>query len=199
MVRNIRPILILEYGSGYSTIALAKALVDNGKGRLLTLENSPEWAKITSQRLSSDLTRVVELAVCTPEGVTRTGYFDTRSVSWARMAERRAMTWTSMRRPAQVGVMGLTYKEAAGLRPDLVLVDGPSKNWTTGYVDSFGRRPPPIVMDPLIHEQSYQLGTRLVLDWRPSNTRFLVNNLTRNWRFVSSSLSKQNYFTLIGN
>src|SRR5262245_16857483 len=196
LIRRKRPDLVLEYGSGYSTVAMAKALKDNGTGRLISLETSAEWASLTRSRLSAELAQIVQLRVCSPRVVTRTGYFDTRPIPWRRLRERHSFVWASDRRPSEVAIMGVAYQEAEHVNPDLILIDGPSPHWTNDYVDSFGMRPPAIVFDPLIHEESYRAGTHIILDWRLPNTRFLVNNLKRQWKYRSDRIRRQNHLRL---
>ena len=51
LVRRHRPKLILELGSGSSTVLLAAALRANGTGRLVTVEHDPEHRNRTAQSL----------------------------------------------------------------------------------------------------------------------------------------------------
>jgi Methyltransferase domain len=196
LIRRKRPDLVLEYGSGYSTAVMAKALKDNGSGKLVSLETSAEWGRVTVSRLPSGYAQIVELIVCSPRIVTRKGYFDTRPMPWARLRQRHSLVWASDRRPTEVAVMGVTYQEAEDLSPDVILIDGPSPHWTNDYVDNFGMRPPAIVFDPLIQEEGYRPDTYIILDWRLPNTRFLVNNFKRQWRYGSDRIRRQNHLQL---
>jgi hypothetical protein len=196
LVRRKRPSLVLEYGSGYSTAAMAEALKENGSGKLVSFETSAEWSRITEQRLGCGSAAYVELVLCSPEIKTLKGFFDTRPMPWARLRERHSLVWSGDRRPVEVGVMGFVYREAEQFTPDLILIDGPSGKRNKDYVDSYGSHPPTIVFDPLMQEHRYRSGAHIVLDSRLANSRFLVNNLKRDWRYRPDSIRRQNHLSL---
>jgi len=50
-VRTVRPRLILELGSGCSTVVMGTALLQNGQGRLCTVEPHAKWADSTNASL----------------------------------------------------------------------------------------------------------------------------------------------------
>lgn len=198
IVRAKKPKLVLEYGSGVSTILLAQALWQNGSGRLISLENAPEWVEVTRSRLPDHLREVCALRLSQPVIKTMRGFYDGRRVPWARRKRFGKRThWARMDRPLTVGATGLHYEEAGELRPDFILIDGPDAAWTPGYRDGLGTPLPAIVLDPLLHEENYAPGAHIVLDWRPENTRFLLGNLKRDWRFKTNSVRKQNHFVLV--
>jgi predicted O-methyltransferase YrrM len=60
-----RPLVVLEAGSGVSTVVLAKALQSSkGGGRLISLEHDPTWAERTRRQLVlHEVENVVELVV----------------------------------------------------------------------------------------------------------------------------------------
>lgn len=60
-VRTRRPRRVLEYGSGVSTLVMALALEKNGEGRLISLEPSEEWARLTQACLPERLRAISEV------------------------------------------------------------------------------------------------------------------------------------------
>lgn len=52
-VRRNKPQNVIEYGSGYSTLVIAEALLRNEKGLLVSIDHDPEWAFKAFNRLSS--------------------------------------------------------------------------------------------------------------------------------------------------
>lgn len=50
-VRKRQPRIILEFGSGISTICLAQALLDNGFGTLHSVDGDKKWAASTAKYL----------------------------------------------------------------------------------------------------------------------------------------------------
>lgn len=196
-IRQKKPALVLEYGSGVSTILMAQALWENGAGKLISLENAPGWAEVTRSRLPKRLEEVCQLLVAKPEIVTFKGFFDSRPVAIKRLNGLGATTFALSHRPVRIGLMGLRYREAEGLAPDVILIDGPGWGSVPEYRDSFGNALPSIVLDPLLHERSYKPGTHIVLDWRLPNTMFLVGNLSRRWRFKCDRVRRQNHLVLV--
>lgn len=56
LVRQIallRPRIVVECGSGVSTVLVAKLLKDHGGGRIYSLDHDPEWAAVTRKFLSA--------------------------------------------------------------------------------------------------------------------------------------------------
>ena len=70
LVADVRPRLVLECGSGSSTIAIARCLKTLG-GRVLSLEHNPEFARKTIETLRvlelNDVARVVTAPLTTRE------------------------------------------------------------------------------------------------------------------------------------
>lgn len=65
-VRLVKPRLVFEFGSGYSTTVLAEALDQNRRdhgveGRLVSLETEPLWARVTSDSLPAHLKDICEV------------------------------------------------------------------------------------------------------------------------------------------
>ena len=65
-IRRRRPGYVLEFGCGYSTLVIAKALYDNGGGEAWSLETEPYWANNTRQMIPHILDnhyRILEVGV----------------------------------------------------------------------------------------------------------------------------------------
>ncbi len=69
-VRERRPSVVWEFGSGWSTCFLAQAVADNHSGILYSLEADADWCRNTQSMLSPDVRPWVELRHVVPERVT---------------------------------------------------------------------------------------------------------------------------------
>jgi Methyltransferase domain len=54
-VRQRKPQIILEFGSGISTVCLAQALLENGSGRLYSVDDEERWATSTASSIPARL------------------------------------------------------------------------------------------------------------------------------------------------
>lgn len=64
MIRAQQPKLVVELGSGLSTLVMASALMRNGGGRLISIEHNEQWAAMTRIALqSSGLERWVDVRI----------------------------------------------------------------------------------------------------------------------------------------
>jgi predicted O-methyltransferase YrrM len=102
LVIEHRPRLVVECGSGSSTVVLARCLRSLG-GRVVTLEHDPAWARVTSELLRLH------------------GVADMASVVAAPLVERRTPDGRELR------WYGPEYEPFLGETIDLLLVDGPPK------------------------------------------------------------------------
>lgn len=57
-IRKERPLKVIEFGSGCSTIIMAQALYENGIGHLYTYEESEKWKKATESSLPKHVNNV---------------------------------------------------------------------------------------------------------------------------------------------
>lgn len=179
LVRTNRPSLILEYGSGCSTLVMAAALLENrkegrGEGEMLSIEGYDKWRAHTESHLTEAEREFVELREMHPEVVTRC----------LKINKDGADIWYSIQEGNDVeqGIVGLVYPELQQLSPDLIYLDGPDPNSVTGYADPKGAVYPAIVFDPLEMEDHLPAQTTIVVDGRPSNTMVLHNNFRTKWQ-----------------
>ena len=178
LVREKRPSLILEYGSGCSTLVMAAALLKNrqegrGDGRLLSIEGYEKWRAHTESQLTEAEKTLVELREVQPQVATRALKINKDgTVVWYTIKEGFAV---------EQGIVGLVYPELHQLAPDMIYLDGPDPKSVPGYVDSKGVVFPAIVFDPLEMEEHLPPDATIVVDGRDSNTMVLYNNFRTPW------------------
>lgn len=68
-VRERKPRVVWEFGSGWSTCFLAQAVADNQSGILYSMEADADWCRNTQSMLSPDVQPWVELRHVVPERV----------------------------------------------------------------------------------------------------------------------------------
>jgi len=178
LVRENHPSLVLEYGSGCSTIVIAAALRQNqeegkGAGKLLSVEGYDKWLSHTHSHLTEEEKRLVELREMHPDVVTRC----------LKVNRNGALVWYSIQEGSDVeqGIVGLVYPELHGLSPDIMYLDGPDPNSVPGFADAKGAVFAPIVFDPLEMEEHLPSNATIVIDGRPQNSMVLHNNFRTSW------------------
>jgi hypothetical protein len=63
LVRRRKPKVVIEFGSGCSTLMFAKALADNGFGHLYSIETSPHFKKCTESYIPANLRPYMTLSL----------------------------------------------------------------------------------------------------------------------------------------
>jgi hypothetical protein len=81
LVRSERPDLVLELGSGRSTIVLADAVASYG-GRLVSLEHDPEFHRRTQQWLGTRASVELRLAPISDGWYARSGWDDLKRIGF---------------------------------------------------------------------------------------------------------------------
>ncbi len=184
LVREKAVVSILEFGSGWSTLALAIALHENfldfgdmhtksirhpNPFQLLTLDASEKWQKIAISRLSETERLRVTSKVVTPQ---------------------------------------LSYSEDAychfndfipNFTPDLIYLDGPDHDQVVGEESGFKydeRFTPPMSADLLRIEPYLWPETIIVADGRTSNVRFLESRFKRNWQVLHDPVGDRSVFRI---
>ena len=189
-VRTEKSIAIIEYGSGWSTFALVKALDENRRSyseyvdkylrhpnpfMLMTVDSSPEFQQIALRRITKDLfsTKVIPI------------------ISTARMT-------------ILSGQACHTFEFVPPFTADFVYLDGPSCDQVEGDVNgmtvAFGSEAYlyglPMAADPILLEAFYWPGTLIVTDGRGANAYFLRNNFKRGWTYRYDKDHDQHIFKL---
>jgi hypothetical protein len=173
LVRTKRPDCVLEFGSGFSTIAIAEALSRNGTGRLYSLETSERWAANTARKLPQHLRSVVDLRPARAEITVHNG---------------------------QVCSF---YRELPNIDPQIVYLDGPDPMDVEGAhrgiafpLETAANRSI-VAADILLYEFSFAPGATIVIDGRANNVAFLCANLKRRWRLTRDRAMKHSVMRLI--
>jgi hypothetical protein len=184
LVREKAVVSILEFGSGWSTLALSIALQENlidfGEAhlrsirhpnpfQLLTLDASEKWQGIALARLTKD-----ERLLVSPKVVTPTlSQFD--------------------------GVLCHFNDYVPNFTPDLIYLDGPDHDQVTGVESGFKydeRFTPPMSGDLLKIEPYLWPETIIVADGRTSNVRFLESRFKRNWQVMHDPFGDRSLFRI---
>ena len=159
-VRDAQPEVILEFGSGCSTIMMSQALADNAQegkvGRLYSLDADTRWGQVTIDSMPDEL------------------------VEWSDITLTEAI-------PSEfAGEPVWRYANIPGVVPDLIYLDGPALN-----------KERKAAVDVLDMEMSLKPGSRLIVDGRIPNCKFLERHFQRNWRGKRNKLLKNRMYTLI--
>ena len=179
-VRKQKPGLVLEYGSGCSTVIMARALADNGSGHLLTVDAQAEWLEHTRKMIPSSLATYVEMKALIP--ATR------------MLPLKPPMALGEPGSHSKMAVFSQYHAELHDLRPDLIYLDGPAAGIPKDFsVD--GTPLTPVVLDLLDMEANLSNGTVVIVDGRGMNCSLLRANLCRHWK-THGTLRGATIFTL---
>ncbi|MDC2991420.1 hypothetical protein OAZ12_01080 [Candidatus Pelagibacter sp.] len=177
---------ILEFGSGWSSLVLAHALMINQKKyktvnkkirksnlfELHILENERKYLNITKKRnikILGSFNKKINYFFSNCKMTTYNGKFCTE------------------------------YLKLPQVNPDFIYLDGPDQfkvlgkknNFTTNHTDMM-----PMVSDILKFENFLIPGTIIVIDGRTANSQFLKNNFQRKWDYYHDKVNDQNIFYL---
>jgi hypothetical protein len=94
--RERRPAVILEFGSGASTVVLAQAVFDNTVGHVYSVEGDPRWAQSTTECMPKHLRTLCTVRYCPVRKV-----------------------------PYSNSLWGLTHVNLPAVIPNMVYLDGP--------------------------------------------------------------------------
>ena len=173
IVCRLRPKTILEFGCGFSTLAMAHALKMNrdstGKGgKLFVVEAVEKWADNVRGKLG-DLEEFVEIRTSEPRICQLNGH------------------------------VCHTYVNLPNVRPDFIYLDGPDPKDVTGDINGISIAGLKFVCaaDPLLYEWGFYPGFQMLVDGRFANVEFLKKNLKRKYRIRSSAVHSNALFTLI--
>jgi hypothetical protein len=162
-VRKRRPRTILEFGTGCSTVILAKALFDNEKdsqkhgGFLYSVDADPNWTESTSQAIPVFLKRFCEIWY---SPVVEVEYNGTPAFRHSRLPD---------------------------IAPNFAYLDGPPLTAERQ-----------VAVDILEIEDRLPSDFFLVIDDRKENTRYLLKNLKRRYRFRERRIFGAPIFILLG-
>lgn len=172
-VRARKSFTVVEFGVGYSTIAIADALAKNQR----------EWASLPS-----------------PPAVRNRFMFHCFTVDaqkkWLDFAAekfpaelRSFVTFhhSTVKVGTHNGQLCHFYDKLPDVVPDFIYLDGPDPNDVEGSINglSFQCRERTVMAgDPLLMESTFLPGFFMLVDGRVNNVRFLQRNFTRNYKVV---------------
>tara|TARA_A100001015_G_scaffold300204_1_gene385294 strand:+ start:135 stop:926 length:792 start_codon:yes stop_codon:yes gene_type:complete len=176
---------VLEFGTGYSTLVMHYALMENQKKfgkikpfprcenpyEIFTVDNNKFFSKISKNRIKQ-LSKKLKYV----------NFFYSR----AQMTKYQ-------------GNFAVEYERLPRVNPDFIYLDGPSQwapknsvnNFTTAHPDMM-----PMSCDIAKIENFLTPSTIIVSDGRTANSIFLKNCFKRNWNFYHDKVNDQCYFLL---
>jgi hypothetical protein len=177
-------ITILEYGCGWSTIIINKALRDlkvKFKGKffsrcqnpykLISLDNSKKFISISKKRIKKFTKQVSNVK------------FFFSNVNMTKFNGRYCSE----------------YKNHPEINPDFIYVDGPDQFQIKKKINNFSIKSismMPMICDILKYEHFLTPGTIILFDGRQSNARFFKSNCQRKWSDVYIKETGQHVFYL---
>ena len=175
---------ILEYGSGWSTYALALALNENSINfgdehrsrirhpdsfKLLTIDASGKFQKIALKRIPLELQKNIIAVVSKPILVDLDGVICHR------------------------------FEYVPNMAADLIYLDGPDHDQVIGVINGFEYKESftqPMGSDILMIEPYLWPESIIVADGRTANARFLASRLKRNWQILEDPFGDRTIFRL---
>jgi hypothetical protein len=187
--RDEGSVAVIEYGSGWSTLALGLAVYENklkfgtrylanvrhpNPFRLLTVDASEDFQNLALNRIPPHIRDLID-PIVTP----------------ARLSTHN-------------GQICSFFVNVPAFTADFVYLDGPDCDQVEGNIDGFSpnfgsdshRYGLPMSADVLRLENYFWPGTLLVTDGRGANAQFIKNNLRRNWLYKYDRKLDQHFFRL---
>jgi hypothetical protein len=192
-IRNSKSIAVIEYGSGWSTLVLAKGIYENLQAdraitknynalvrhpnpfRVLTIDASKYFQDLALERLDPELLEIVSNVVA--------------DVKYGTFLDRIC-----------------TYFEyLPAFTADFIYLDGPDCDQIQGNFHGFDlnfgtsqhRYGLPMAADILRFEHYIWSGTQIIIDGRGANAAFLRANLVRKWSYNYNLSLDQHEFLLM--
>ena len=154
-----KPKIVLEFGVGFSTIAMLLALHENSvsgvSGKLYVVDPEKKWIKNTKKKLPSFLKKYV------------------------------IFNYSSTRANNLNGQLVSFFDKLPDISPNIILLDGPNPESVIGSVNGlkFSSGRPIIAADILLYESSSPTDFLIIVDGRHRNANFLKKNLKLNYKF----------------
>ena len=175
---------ILEYGSGWSTYAMAIALHENfldfGLEHIETIRHPNAFKLMTidasSEYLESAMNRISD-----------------------KVKENVLPVFSSPILTSLDGVICHKFGSIPNFAPDLIYLDGPDHNQVIGNVEGFEYNESftqPMGSDLLMVEPFLWPETIIVTDGRTANARFLETRFKRNWQVLHDPFGDRTIFRL---
>jgi hypothetical protein len=168
-IARTRPcVTVLEFGIGYSTIALAHAMHENERehGGLLTPRLTRNSRLFQVFTVDANAAWIEAATARVPE----------------HLRSRLHVTHSTVSATTFCGRLCHTYDALPDVVPDLIYLDGPDPADVSGSVNGLSFSAPErtvMAADVLVMEPTLLPGTVIVVDGRENNTRFILRNLQR--------------------
>ncbi len=172
-IRKRRPLTVLEFGCGFSTVIMADAIARNGSGRIHSIDTSEHWIENTRSKIGSNLEKYADLRF-----------------------SRAQLHFLG-------GQIVSLFERLPNIVPDLIYLDGPDPKTVEGefhglkFPTEDGANRSIIAADILLYETSLNPGCLLIVDGRANNVEFLRANLRRRWRISTDPSMKHTVMELI--
>ena len=180
-------ITILEFGSGWSTIIMIKALSElkkkfstqvkklrrNNPFEIFIVDNEKKFLNISKKRIRKVFGKKLDIKV----------HFLFSSV---KMCEYK-------------GRFASHYEKLPSCNPDFVYLDGPDQFNIKGKVQNITIKHKdmmPMNCDLIKFEYFFTPGTIILTDGRAANVKFLKDHFNRNWIYKNNKISDQHFFYL---
>ena len=176
---------VLEFGIGYSTVIMANALNHNKKYKKQIKEIIPR-KKNLFQIHSVDSSKKY-LSIWKP--IFKHFYKD---IIFSYQSDCNLNLINN--------VIVSNYKKIPNIIPDLIYLDGPELEEVRGKINNLSmvsKNNFPIAADILHLEYFLQPGAFIIVDGRTTNSRFLANNLQRDWEYKEHEKEDISTFELI--
>jgi len=177
---------ILEFGTGWTSLIIARALHDlkkkylyqasklrrNNLYELFVIDDFKKYLDISKNRIS----KIDELK--------------NLKIHWK---------YSPVNMELYNGQISMTYKYLHLCNPDFIYIDGPDQFKVKGKIKGFTANHGdmmPMVNDILKFENYLNPGTIILVDGRAANTYFLKNNFRRNWLYHFDEENNQHFFYL---
>ena len=168
IVLKKKPDLILELGSGYSTITFAYALSKLDKGRLISLETSKFWFNKANQ-------------VC-------------KQIDYFSKGKCKIILSDALYKKIDYLQFSF-YEKLPQCSPDIILVDGPAPKEVKG--ENYMNLNYPVSGDLLNLEKKLKIGTIIIFDGRFKNFNLILKKLKRKYKKTINYIDSRNILELL--
>jgi len=188
VIIKLKRINTLEFGCGFSTLIISKALKENQKKYKkinfanLGLKNTFQHSVVDDQKKYIKISKKRNL-----------DYFKSKKLNENFLYSKCRMTTFNNQICSE-------YQKLPNIVPDFIYLDGPDldrlEGNTCGINLSKNNNFTPMACDILKIENLFLPGTLIMIDGRGQNASFLRHNLIRKWVFYYNAFSDQHFFYL---
>ena len=168
-------ISVLELGSGYSSIVMSKALMENKRkysSKLKDVNHIPKFQLSCNENVKKYYSRLEKVSKINNLKNLKINF---SPVKYGKINNRICTRFTKLKFN----------------NPDFIYIDGPSPNTVKGYTLNM-----PMSGDIINYEHFLNPGAIIVVDGRTANARFLKSNFQRNWISKHDKKNDQSIFFL---